>query len=360
MRKLASVRVVSEIRPIVGADAIECVVVDGWTVVSKKGDFKAGDKCVYFEIDSVLPEREAYEFLRKSCYVKRDWIEGFRLRTAKFRGQLSQGLVLPLDAVKEAVDAYVAAGSPDLSVERFDLTEILEVQKWDPPLPAQLAGLVRGYFPSFIRTTDQERCQNMVDEIFGVNLSARWEVSVKLDGASMTVYRNADDNGVCSRNLSLKLEDDANSFVSTAKRMKLVEALAIVKQNIALQGELMGPSIQGNREKLRRAEFFLFDIFDIDASCYLPPYQRQNLVTQIVAAQRSLGVAEDDLIKHCPVLHSGITLNDLGIKVLDDLIKLADGPSLNAAIREGLVFKRADGRVSFKAISNQFLLKYEE
>src|SRR5260221_575643 len=96
MRKLASIQKVLDIQPIPNADAIEVVTINGWKVVSKKGEFKIGDLCVYFEIDSFLPIKPEFEFLRKSCYRKMaDGSEGFRLRTIKLRGQISQGLVLP-------------------------------------------------------------------------------------------------------------------------------------------------------------------------------------------------------------------------------------------------------------------------
>jgi len=151
MRKLATLQKIAEIRPIEGADNIEVVVVGGWQCVAKKGEFSVGSPCVYLEVDSVLPMESRYEFLKKSSYVKKDWIEGYRLKTVRLRQQLSQGLALPLSLFSTSeVNLECPSGT--------DLTEILGVKLWDPPVPAKIAGQAKGNFPNFIRKTDQERC----------------------------------------------------------------------------------------------------------------------------------------------------------------------------------------------------------
>lgn len=107
-RKLASIRVISEINPIPEADAIERATVDGWNVVVKKGEFKPGDLCVYCEIDSFLPVKEEFEFLRKSSYRKMsDGTEGFRLKTIKLKGQISNGLLLPLSVLEKMTSGKI-------------------------------------------------------------------------------------------------------------------------------------------------------------------------------------------------------------------------------------------------------------
>ena len=205
MRKLASIRQIAEIKPHTNADALELAIVDGWQCVVKKGEVRPGDFVVYFEVDSVLPINPLFEFLRKSCYVKKDWLpagEGFRLKTIKLRGEISQGLVLPLETVFPT-----ATGLPVLGQ---DVTEILGVVKWDPPMPAQLQGLARGVFPSFIQKTDQERIQNVWEEVKEKYDDVTFEVTIKLDGSSCTYYHNEGDVGVCSRNLNLNLEGNDN------------------------------------------------------------------------------------------------------------------------------------------------------
>jgi RNA ligase (TIGR02306 family) len=159
-RKLASIRQISEIREIPGADAIELAIVDGWqVVVAKNVNHKVGNYVVYCEIDSFLPIKPEFEFLRKSSYKKMGDQEGFRLRTIRLRGVLSQGLILPLDEVipfPNNLD-YMEVGK--------DVTELLEIKKYEPPVPAELAGKVKGMFPSFIPKTDEERCLSEDTEI---------------------------------------------------------------------------------------------------------------------------------------------------------------------------------------------------
>lgn len=151
MRKMATIRRIDEIRPIEGADAIECAVVGGWTVVVKRGEFQPGDTAVYCEIDSWIPH-EVAPFLSKGQEPREyNGIRGERLRTVRLRGQLSQGLLLKPADVMDA-KAFTLAGMGG------DVSELLNIQKWEAPIPAQLAGDVKGAFPSFIPKTDQERC----------------------------------------------------------------------------------------------------------------------------------------------------------------------------------------------------------
>lgn len=154
MRKLATIRRISELNPIPKADAIEVATVDGWKAVVKKGDFKVGDLAIYLEVDSWVPY-ELAPFLSKDKEPKEyNGVKGERLRTIKLRGQLSQGLLLPIDVAYDE-------DPPDYDhvfLEGDDVTELLGIQKWERPVPAQLAGLMKGSFPSFIPKTDQERC----------------------------------------------------------------------------------------------------------------------------------------------------------------------------------------------------------
>lgn len=345
MRKLATIRVAKEINPIVGADAIEAVRVDGWTCVSKKGEFQVGDKGIYFEIDSFLNgEDERFKFLSKQ-FINFENKIGARLRTIRLRGQLSQGLFLPLEKFPELQGLDIGA----------DVTEILGVTKWEPPMPAQLAGEVVGIFPHFIKKTDEERIQNLVQEIEVDNRGQEFEMSVKLDGSSMTVYRfdRATDKmgevftdfGVCSRNYNLR-ESEKNSLWRVARKNRMLEALEFLGRNLAFQGEIIGEGIQGNNEDLKGQEFFLFNIFDIDNQKHLSPAERQ----EIVKVLNENGFA----IKHVPIVGT-IVLNHS----VDEILAMADGQSLNNANREGLVFKRMDGQFSFKAISNWYLEKHQ-
>ena len=332
-RKLVTLRKIDELRPIVGADAIECAVIGGWNVVVKKGEFQPGDACVYFEIDSFLPESDPrFAFLMKGGVREQDGVRGHRLRTIKLRGQLSQGLALPVSSFPELQTLF----GPPL----HDYSELFGVVKWDPPVPAQLAGQVKGLFPSFIRKTDQERAQNLVSEIFA-QPDRLYEVT------SVTIYHYNGEVGVCSRNLELKLEDDTSTLVRLAKETGLLNALRETGNNFAVQAELMGPGIQGNREGLKQPQLFIFDVFNIDTACYLPPAVRREFVRALTAGMLN--------VSHVPVLHDVTALSTLAGNVAD-LLKVAEGPSLNHKEREGVVFKALDGQFSFKAISNKFLL----
>jgi RNA ligase (TIGR02306 family) len=359
-RKLVTIRRVKEILPIPGADAIEVAAIDGWKVVVKKGEFKAGDLCVYFEIDSFLPESDPrYAFLMKSGVREFDGVRGHKLRTVRRLGQISQGLALPLghanDTLFPEIWKYLLVDNLDVaSPYEADYSELLGIKKWEPQVPAELAGQVKGSFPSFIRKTDQPRCQNLINEIFIENAGARYEVSMKLDGSSCTIYIRDGELGVCSRNLELKInEENKNNALVRAMYDNLLNiSLPTLNRNIALQGELMGPGIQGNHEQLKKTQFFVFDIFDIDTGDYVSPADRYAILEKLRSFCPQL--------QHVPVIYKDVSLEELGINSVDGLLKLAEGPSINHAVREGLVFKRHDGRFSFKAISNLFLSKEKD
>jgi RNA ligase (TIGR02306 family) len=346
MRKLATIRKIDALRPIPDADAIECAVVGGWTCVVKKGEFKAGDVAVYCEIDSWIPHALA-PFLSKGKEPRMfDGIQGERLRTMKLRGQLSQGLLLRYWDFPKVVEAFHKTRLA--SDEPFDVTEILGIVKYEAPIPAQLAGEVKGMFPGWIQKTDQERVQNLTEEFdYWLKEQHVWEVTEKLDGSSMTVYLRDGEFGVCSRNLELK-PSETNSLWKVAVRNELELKLRRANRNLALQGELIGEGIQGNPYKQKGQEFFLFDIYDIDASKYLTPAERKAFV-------------EEHDIKHVPVIAFGAELWDtLGINSIDGILKFAEGKSVMGMIgceREGVVFKSKAMQCSFKAISNKFLLK---
>ena len=362
MRKLVTVRQVSSVDPIPGADLIECITVEGWKLVSAKGNFQPGDLCVYFEIDSFLPDgNPLWQDLVNKSPREFEGRRGHALRTIKLRGQISQGFAIPVREFKTEPESTTSSGNQvqdaldDLSfvlgkevaiqeIRQMDFAELLGVVKYEKPIPACLNGLMDGNFPSFIRKTDQERCQN-IPELFD-DLTAEYEVTLKLDGTSITIYSYDDHVGVCGRNFEFKLceENYENSYVRAALDSGLLDFIKNFERNIAFQGELMGPGIQGNRESLSKAEIFIFDIFDIDRGTYLTPSERMDLLKEIPK------------IKHVPVLHESFSLGQLDRFDLDCLLTMANGPSLNNKVREGIVFKRLDGQFSFKAINNKFLL----
>ena len=339
MRKMATIKKIDALRPIEGADAIECAIVGGWTVVTKKGEYAAGDLAVYCEIDSFIPTPIAPYLTKPGHYAKTfEGVEGERLRTVKLRGQLSQGLLLP----------YATCGK--ICAEGEDVSELLGIVKYEAPVPAELAGEVKGMFPSVIPKTDQERVQNLKVELakWLTNDELHWEVTEKLEGSSMTVYMRDGEVGVCSRNLDLKPNAD-NSLWRAANKYNLPAKLVGIGRNIAIQGEIVGNGIQGNIYQMRDQDFLVYDIYDIDAGRYFTPGERKAFV------------AEHGL-NHCPVLAYSARLTDtLGLTNMEQILKFAEGKSVMGMIgceREGLVFKCHEKQVSFKAISNKYLLKH--
>lgn len=348
-RKLASIQKVLDVQPIPGADAIECLTVLGWKVVSKKGEFKVGDLVVYFEVDSILKESPEVEFLRKS---------NFRIKTIKLRGQVSQGLCLPLS---------ILVGESELPhephAEGDDVTALLDVVKYEPYVPAQLAGIVKGNFPEFLHKTDETRIQ-AVPEILYKHQLKDFYVTEKVDGSSMTVYFRCNEHfadgefGVCSRNMDLK-ETEGNSFWKVARELDLENKLRSLNRNIALQGELLGPGVQGNKYKLEKLGYYVFNVFDIDTGLHFD-YNQFATLTQYLGLQT------------VPILHV-ITLGKTvpqPTTTIDDMVEFSKGKSfLNKDVhREGIVLRplhneyseELRGRLSFKCINPDFLLKYNE
>jgi RNA ligase (TIGR02306 family) len=339
-RKLSTIRKIKDIVHIEGADAIELALVDGWqVVVAKNVGHKVGDKVVYCEIDSFLPIKEEFEFLRKSSYKKVGDQEGFRLKTIKLRGQISQGLILPYSVIPIAQ----FASAYDLP-EGMDVSEMLGIVKYEPPVPAQLAGKIKGSFPSFLRKTDEERVQNLEKEYteWGFSSNHQFYATEKLDGSSFTCYLKDGVFGVCSRNLDL-LETEDNTFWQVARSLDLENKLKSLGKNICFQGEMVGSGIQGNHYKMKEQTVFFYNIYLIDEMEYMGFYDfRQTLI--------------DLELLSVPVL--SIPFQFPGDFTVSALLNEAEGKSiLNPVVeREGLVIRSLDRTISFKAISNKFLL----
>jgi len=344
MRKLATIQKIKEILPIEGADAIELAIVNGWqVVVAKSVGYKPGDLVVYCEIDSFLPLEPEFEFLRKTSYKKMaDGTEGFRLKTIKLRGQISQGLIIPL---KDALEVFKRR-NPNFNmnkswIEGVDVSEELGIIKYEPPIPAELTGTAKGLFPGFIPKTDEERIQNLVDEY------AKWKeqkikfyVSEKLDGTSTTYYYRDGEFGVCSRNIEL-LESKDNTLWKIARKLDLENKMKSLGYNVAFQGELVGEGIRGNHYLIKGQDIFFFNVFNIDKQEYIG-------LTDFVNIIHGFG------LNTVPIIDTEFELPE----TINDLLKYAEGKSyLNKKQeREGVVIRSIDRKISFKVISNKFLL----
>lgn len=337
MRKLASVQKVKFVRPIAGADAIECVGVLGWECVSKKGEFSPGDECVYFEIDSLLPDAPVFEFLKKACW-KED-LGKYRLRTVRLRGQISQGLALPIGLFPEL--AGRGAG--------FDATELLGVEKYEPPVPAQIQGDARSFsWP--VEKTDETRVQQDDEYGFISRLTGRpYYISLKIDGTSSSFMVSEDEYHVCGRNYSYR-RSDTHSFWNISERYgieaKIRDHALRTGRRLAIQGEIAGPGIQKNPLGLKHPDLFVFNVVDMDAG-------RLGL-------EESLGIVSEFGLNFVPILERGDSFS----RSQSDLLELAKGkyaehfPSAKPGQdREGIVVRSLCGGISFKAINNDFLLR---
>jgi RNA ligase (TIGR02306 family) len=316
--------------------------VRGWDVVVKLDEFRVGDLCVYFEIDSFLDTADPrFAFLApRGVKVDSTGKEGHALKTARLRGQYSQGLVLPWGEFPELV-AYDEVGT--------DVTAVLGITQWEPPIPAEIADKVRGYMPGWIPATSEDRVQNVAD-ILEID-TGDWLATEKIDGVSTTVYIDPQDNGyrgVCTRHWDL-IESDATVW-GKVRKLGLHDLIQQTwpGQRVALQGELFGMGISQNPLKLQTVDFKLFNIRIGIRELLRPEWPQWAL---------DLSVPER------PELAYPRTVEEA----------LADVEGLMSAINptrpaEGVVWRRqlerivrtpGDGirKASFKVVSNRYLLK---
>lgn len=358
MRKLASVKRISSIQPIEGKDRIVLATVDGWSVIVRKNEYQVGDQCVYVEIDSVLPEKPEFEFLRSG---------NFRIKTMKMGNVVSQGICFPMSilppghykgdqdvteilGVKQYektmdTDPVVMTGKSSKKYPRF-----LMHMKWfrDLVLPEKTTG----DFPSFLSKTDETRVQNIP---FILKSSERWVATEKIDGQSGTFVlvkkksrlpfrRKAYEFIVCSRNRRLVVPD-SSSYWKVAEKYHIRDVLKRIIGDfdwVAIQGECIGPKIQGNKYHVNDYDLFVFNV--------LYPGRR-------IGSPIARSIIESAGMKFVPILDCGIQLPD----TVDEVLQYAHGKSqLYDTLREGIVFRTIDGRKSFKAVDPLYLLQYDE
>lgn len=346
MRKLASIQLISDLKPIPGADFVEMATVMGWNVVVKKGEFGVGSKCVFFEIDSQLPDGALWaEFLRN---------KKFRIRTCKLRGVLSQGLALPVSILEDCLE-HSNMPYENISINGSfevgtDVTKLLNVKKYEPAAKHGFkSGHTAGNFPSFVPKTDEIRVQSaleVLNEIKGKELY----YTVKLDGTSATFFRLG-RFGACSRNLERKPGD--NIYWQMVEKYNLEQN---IPDGFAVQGELCGPGIQKNKLMLKEPDLFVFDIFDIKAGRYVSCPKLSTMCVQM-----GLKMVPVERI----IVEPELSNFDFS---LEAWLERAKGFYENTEnLREGIVVRPLEGRysytlssrLSFKVLNNDFLLKYE-
>jgi hypothetical protein len=371
MRELAYIETIKALRPIKGADNIECAEVLGFELVVKKGDFKVGDLCVYTEVDSILPELPPFEFLRS---------RKFRIRTIKLRQQISQGIAFPLSIINQVDPSF------DLSKIKIgmDLTDTLKIVKFDPEAALDLPEaeaikkswierklhyykwklfgikpIKRGDFPSDCPKTDEIRVQKMGGALFH-NEGKLAYISEKCEGTSFTcIYRRSGNwlaklfgSGytiqLCSRNRiifnSQKDKKCAHHIYDAVQRFNMFDGLKKLNRNIAIQGECIGPKIQGNIYQLKNLEIRVFLMYDIDTQTYLSFAEMKDIceklgLPMVPIVSNNTPIVND--IKHYVELSKG---------------KSAINPSV---LREGIVIRLLNENVSFKSVNPEYLLSQE-
>lgn len=386
-RALAHIEKVTNIRPIEGADNIEQCYVLGWNLICKKGEFKEGDPCVYIEIDSKVPEREEFEFLRT---------KGFKVKTMKLGkfNCISQGLALPqsvfkeLDGLREGTDVTdilgikysveednirksngnpnakyksMKARHPKFFSNKFvkklmkyewfrKLIFVFLEKKKDAP-----KGFPK-HFP-FIKVTDEERCENLP---YILENKEPWIKTQKVDGTSSTYILEKKgrkyEQYVCSRNVrqltpsqaNYHKDIDGNVYWMMAEKYHIFDFLKkYLERNhlsyVCIQGETAGPNIQGNPHKLKEICFFGYNLIRSDI----------GRINSIDAAK----ICNRNGIPWVPIADEHYILPD----TMEELKKDADGSCLvGEGLREGWVYRSLDGQRSFKNVSREYLLKRKE
>lgn len=337
MRKLATIQIVNKITKHQNADTLDIIEVLGWKCIAKTGQFHIGEKCVYVEIDSILPDKPEFAFLKN---------RGFRIKTIRLRGQVSQGICFPLSILNETYT------EKDVGT---DVTDILGIKKYEPYIPACLRGTVKGSFPSFIPKTDETRVQVLQDVLTRYKGIACY-ITEKIDGSSVTYYLKDGIFGVCSRNLEL-IETEDNAYWKMARKLDIENKLRTYGKNIAIQGELFGSGLNGNNLKQSELKVMFFNVFDING------YKYYNYPV-IVSILTELGL---DMV---PTLSTSFLLDDN----IDNLVKISiDKSKINPDVmREGIVIRPlielmdmqmatgfGNGRISFKVINPEYLLENE-
>lgn len=368
MRQLATIRKIGNIIPIKDKDRIELAIVDGWSVIVKKGEFKTGDLCIYIEIDSVLPEKPEFEFLASKKY---------RIKTMKMAGVISQGICFPLDIIpiERGIKYPYKLGD--------DVTSILEIKQYEPTMDIEkiektvtkhnwlhkkmmrikmyrdlyykiMATQEKKYgFPSFISKTDEPRIQNMPHIL--QDKHTRYIVTEKIDGQSGTycmvlnkfLWFKSYDYMVCSRNRRIySPKEDVSSYWALSKKYNIPDKLKqIIGQGhkwVAIQGECISTNVQGNKYKVSEPDFYVFNLI-------LPTGRMNSLDAEKVC--KVLG------LKFVPILETDYILPD----TVEEMLEYSNGKSkIRDTIREGVVVRSKDGKQSFKAVNPYFLIKYDE
>jgi len=363
MRALAHIEEITEILPIPNSSNIELVKLLLWQCVVKKAEnFKVGDKVIYIEIDSIVPEKPEFEFLRN---------RKFRVRSIRLMKTLSQGLVLPLSYLPKANYKVGEDVSEIMNIAHYDPESNLNITEPKKENNKFLKFLlkfslcrkiilpfmrkVKASWPEWVFKTDETRCQNL-PKIFSEYKDLKFDVTEKLDGQSVTFFTKKVKSiignkmmfGVCSRNLWLKTPHNCNWW-EMAYKYDIEKKLLKTKKELIVQGEIVGPTIQKNKYELSERKLFIFNV--------------QEIIDGKTINYNSLEIQEFCMNNHIDMVPLLSTFYTLPTNI-DDMLIYAKGKSVlnKKTIREGVVLRNyQDGKkISFKVINNDFLLKNEE
>lgn len=332
MAREATIQLVNTIEPLENSDFLSKATVLGWQVVTKRGEFKKGDPCIFVEIDSVLPEKPEYEFMRS---------RNFRVKTIKIRGCLSQGLLLPVSILP--IDSYS---------EGDDVSDLLGITHYEKPTPVQLMGKCRSTFPTYIvPKTDETRLQSM-PHVLNKLQNVLCYSSLKIDGTSFTAIHHHGTTHICSRNQSYKLdENNDNLYIQIANKYNLIYPLKNI-ENYAIQGEIAGPGIQSNRLNLKEPELFVFAVYDTVMQEYLDLRSMSDFCNRLN-------------LKTVPIKSVFTLDNDYTqAKFLEEAKGNYEGTNNKCegiVVRPCKTLSRAEkGMLSFKVLNNDYLLTEED
>lgn len=393
-RELAYVVKIDGISPISGADRVELAHVGGWRIMVKKGQFQVGDYAIYFEIDSKVPEKEPFMFLES---------KHFKVKTQKyFKGTvISQGLLMALDdfILNSEVPSWVQSLkfqiSKGVDIEHEGVTEVIGVtyaveednkrkaasidkykkmaqrrpnifkkpwakwmmrREWGRKIMFALFGKKKDKkngWPSWVSKTDEERVQNMT---WILEDKSEWIATEKIDGTSTTATyrrtgRKKHEFYICSRNVVFDKPDkgcyyETNVYTEMAEKYHFEDVLAalVEKYNLewaTLQGETYGVGIQKREYGLKEHDFVGFNLIFSDKG------RLNSIEAKEILAEYG--------IPWVPIVDEHFVLPD----TVEELLAIATDKSvIDGGMREGLVFRSQDGTRSFKAVSNEFLLRY--
>ena len=338
-RKLASVQKITNLTKIGEKFNEEFATVLGWKVVVHINEFNIGEKVIFFEIDSVLPSGKKWTNKIKP--------KNLHIKTRKSYNEICQGFIMKLNILKK-VDNFQKLNLKIEDLEEgYDLTEILEVKKFDENSEEGQKELEKKFPSELIEKSDEIRCQSNLNyiELFA---GKEFYSSLKYDGSSSTylIDPNTKKFKVCSRNMGLDL-NDKNIYNEIAKKYDIQNKLLKYDGTYAIQGEVYGPKVNKNPLKVPELKIAVFTIKDIKNNNYLDFDEMVKLCKEM-----DLPMVE--------VIEEGV----FNYKTIDELVVKSKGnyPGTDGP-REGLVYRvkkdwNKDGkRLSFKVINDDYLIK---